>query len=130
MATSYKMTGPQKIFEKRVIWNQTKVSLSFSIWGKRRGEEKKGRGKREKKAEKRICKEFPRCGRGRKRNLGHYQEMSVYVEVVKWAKVLFKKTWNSIPPHPTRYFLKLLLHKIVIKIWIFSFTSFPNLIIK
>lgn len=50
-----------------------------------RGEEKrkKGRGKREKKAEKRVYKGFPRCGRGRKRNLGYYKEISIYFEVVK-----------------------------------------------
>lgn len=99
---SYKMTTPPEDFWEEGNLKSDRGVIFLFYLRKKRGEEKKGRGKREKKAEKRVYKGFPRCGRGRKRNLGHYKEISIYSEVVKWAKVLFKKTWNPISPHSTR----------------------------
>lgn len=78
-----------KIFETGEIWSswiQTELSLSFSIWRKKKKE--KAKRKRRKKAEQRGHKEFPKCGRDRKRNLGYYKEISIHSEEVKWAKVL------------------------------------------
>lgn len=52
----------------------------FLFEGRKKEKAKRKRGK---KAEQRGHKEFPRCGRDRKRNLGYYKEISIHSAEVK-----------------------------------------------